>query len=75
MVTGTIVQGNAPEALVTSVPLYAVVGSKPVYLRRVFADGTETTFRMAVPAGTRRSCWTRNKPAFAGEIARPGDSL
>ena len=54
MVTGTIVQGNAPEALVTSVPLYAVVGSKPVYLRRVFADGTETTFRMAVPAGTRK---------------------
>jgi hypothetical protein len=54
VVTGTIVQDNAPETLVTSVPLYAVVGGKPVFLRRVFADGTETSFRLAAPAGTRK---------------------
>ena len=54
MATGTIVQENAPETLVTSVPLYAAVGSKLVFLRRVFADGTETSFRLAVPEGTRK---------------------
>ena len=53
-VTGTIVQNHAPETLVTSVPLYAVVGTKPVFLRRVFADGKETPFRVTAPAGTRR---------------------
>jgi hypothetical protein len=54
LVTGTIVQDSAPESLVTSVPVYAVIGSKSVFLRRVFADGRETSFRLSAPAGTRK---------------------
>lgn len=55
VVTGTIQQKDAPEDLVTSVPLYAVVGSKaPVLLARVFAEGAETSFRISAPAGTRK---------------------
>ncbi len=52
---GTILQKDAPADLVTSVPLYAVIpGRQPVLLARVFADGEESTFRLAVPLGTKR---------------------
>jgi len=55
IVSGVLLQKDAPEDLVTSVPIYAVVGGKtPVLLGRVFADGPETTFRLTAPAGTRR---------------------
>ncbi len=53
MVSGTLVQKDAPDALVTSIPLYAKApGGKPVYLGRVFADGPETEFHLPVPTGT-----------------------
>lgn len=55
VVTGVIRQKDAPEDLVTSVPIYAVVSGKPpVLLRRVFADGVETSFHLAAPAGTHK---------------------
>lgn len=55
IVTGTILQKDAPEDLVTSIPLYAVVaGKQTVLLGRVFADGEESSFRIAAPAGTHR---------------------
>jgi hypothetical protein len=55
VVSGTIVQSGAPQELVTSVPLYAVrAGRQPIFLGRVFADGDESTFRLAAPAGTRK---------------------
>lgn len=55
VVTGVIRQRDAPEDLVTSVPLYAVVAGKPpVLLGRVFADGAETSFRLSAPAGTHK---------------------
>jgi len=51
---GTIVQGDAPEDLVTPVPLYAdMKGKPPLFLGRMFADGRETVFRFRVPAGTK----------------------
>src|SRR5260221_6595302 len=54
MVTGTILQKDAPEDLVTSVPLYAVLGGKrTVLLGRVFAYGEESSLRLAAPAGNR----------------------
>jgi hypothetical protein len=31
-----------------------VTGKAPILLRRVFADGTETSFRMSAPAGTHK---------------------
>ena len=55
VVTGTILQKDAPQDLVTSVPVYGVVAGKPsVFLGRVFADGEETPFRIPAPAGIRK---------------------
>ncbi len=54
VVSGTLLQKDAPDTLVTSVPLYAKTQSgKPVYLGRVFADGPETEFHLPAPAGAR----------------------
>ncbi len=53
--TGKILQRDAPDTLITSVPVYAVPGrGKPVLLGRVFADGPETVFRFTAPAGTTK---------------------
>ncbi|HEY6767004.1 MAG TPA: M1 family aminopeptidase [Candidatus Sulfotelmatobacter sp.] len=54
-VSGTITQKDAPPDLVISVPVYAVVSKRtPVFLGRVFADGEESAFRVAAPAGTQK---------------------
>jgi hypothetical protein len=47
-------QKSASDNLVTSVPLYASIAGKNVLLGRVFADGPETQFRLAAPAGTHK---------------------
>jgi Peptidase family M1 domain len=52
-VSGVLLQKNAPPELVTSVPLYAAVGHKNVFLARVLADGPDTNFHLTAPAGTR----------------------
>lgn len=54
IVTGAITQESAPHDLVTSVPVYASVGAKNVFLGRVFAEGEETQFRLSAPLGTRK---------------------
>ena len=55
IVSGTILQKDAPPELVTSVPVYAVLGAKQlVLLGRVFADGEESSFRLSAPTGTRK---------------------
>jgi len=55
LATGKIIQRNAPQDLVTSVPIYAdIAGARPVLLGRVFADGPETSFRLTAPAATRK---------------------
>jgi hypothetical protein len=55
VVSGTILQKDVPADLVTSVPVYAVtVGRQPVLLGRVFADGEDSSFRLAAPAGTSK---------------------
>ena len=53
-VTGTILQKDAPDDLVTSVPLYMTVAGKSALLGRVFADGPETGFHLTAPAGARK---------------------
>ena len=54
-VSGTIVQKEAPEGLVTSVPVYAVnPGKQMVLLGRVFADGEESSFHVSAPTGTHK---------------------
>jgi hypothetical protein len=55
IVTGTILQKDAPEDLVTSVPVYAALGGKQlVLLGRIFADGEESSFRLSAPAGAHK---------------------
>ena len=55
IVSGTILQKDAPPELVTSVPVYAVVGAKQmVLLGRVFVDGDESTFHLTAPAGAHK---------------------
>ena len=50
-----IEQKDAPEDLVTSVPIYAVIGeNRRAFVGRVFADGGQSKFRLPVPAGTRK---------------------
>jgi hypothetical protein len=53
-ITGVILQKDAPDNLVTSVPLYASVAGKMVLLGRVFADGPETPFHFTATAGARK---------------------
>ena len=53
-VSGTILQEQAPDTLVTAVPLYASVGGRNIFLKRIFAEGQETQFRISAPAGVRK---------------------
>ena len=55
IVSGTILQKDAPQDLVTSVPVYAVLGGKQLVLvGRVFADGEESSFRLSAPPGAHK---------------------
>lgn len=54
-VTGMIVQKDAPDDLVTAVPVYATTATNAhVFLGEVLADGAETPFRLTAPADARR---------------------
>ena len=54
-VSGIVVQKDAPDDLVTAVPVYASLGANSqVLLGIVLADGTETPFRFTAPARTRK---------------------
>jgi hypothetical protein len=51
-VTGVILQKDAPEDLVTAVPVYATTAANgQVFLGQVLADGAETSFRLTAPTG------------------------
>lgn len=53
--TGTLLQKNAPDSLITAVPLYATLPDGTLrFVARVFADGNETSFKLPVPAGTKK---------------------
>jgi hypothetical protein len=56
VVTGTILQKNAPDDLVTSVPVYGIAQGKQsmILLGRVFADGQESSFKLSAPAGIHK---------------------
>ncbi len=56
IVTGKLMQSETPEDFVTSVPIYGAVATanQPVFLGRVFADGSETSFRLEAPADVTR---------------------
>jgi hypothetical protein len=55
VVSGVIRQKEAPEDLVTYVPVYALVtGKAPVRIGHVFADGAETSFHLSAPLGAHK---------------------
>jgi hypothetical protein len=64
-VSGIILQKEAPDDLVTPVPLYAAVGGKLVFLGRAFTDGAETPFHLTAPAGTRKIVVDPNQTLLA----------
>jgi hypothetical protein len=64
-ISGTIRQRDAPNDLVTSVPVYAVLPGRTVLLGRVFADGPETQFHLTAPAGARRVVLDPNQTVLA----------
>jgi aminopeptidase N len=50
-----LLQKDAPEQLITSVPIYAEIAKGDLrFAGRVFADGEETPVNVNVPAGTRK---------------------
>lgn len=53
-VSGVLLQKEAPEDLVTPVPLYASRAGKLTFLGRIFADGAETSFHLTAPADTHK---------------------
>lgn len=60
-VSGVILQKDAPEDLVTPVPVYTSAAGKMVLLGRVFADGPETRFHLTAPAGARKAILDPNQ--------------
>lgn len=50
----TILQKDAPDELITPVPVYATTGHGLVLLGRVFADGPESSHRINVPLDARK---------------------
>ena len=54
-VAGVIAQKDAPDDLVTAIPVYGVTAAKAtVFLGQILADGPETSFHLNAPAGTRK---------------------
>jgi hypothetical protein len=54
-VTGVIIQKDAPDDLVTAVPVYAATASNAlIFLGEVLADGRETAFRLTAPTMVRK---------------------
>ena len=53
-VIGTIQQKETPQDYVSPVPVYAFTADQKVLIGTVLADGPETKFRLAAPAGTRK---------------------
>jgi hypothetical protein len=52
--TGKIIEKDATEGLVTSMPVYAAGVGDNSLLGRVWVDGPEVTFRFVVPPGTKK---------------------
>jgi hypothetical protein len=53
-ISGVILQKDASDDLVTSLPLYVSVAGRAVLLGRVFAEGPETPFHLSAAQGARK---------------------
>jgi hypothetical protein len=65
MVTGKIIQKDAPESLITLIPVYGVVAGKNVLLGQVFSDEQEVHFRLPAPEGTRKVILDPNRTVLS----------
>jgi len=54
LVTGKIVQEDAPDTLVTALPLFASIAGKNIFIGRVFVEGHESTFHVSAPVHARK---------------------
>ncbi len=52
--SGKITQKDSAQGLVTNLPLYAVTPTATTLIGRVWVEGPETTFRFAIPEGTKK---------------------
>jgi hypothetical protein len=66
-VTGTLLQKDAPDDLVTLVPLYIFHAGKMTLLGQVFADSPETPFQLTAPLGVRKIFIDPNQTLLARE--------
>jgi len=63
LITGTIVQKDAPKNLVTAIPLYGFTGKGDrIFLGKVFGDGAANPFRVTAPAGIKRIVFDPDQP-------------
>jgi len=70
VVSGSILQKDAPENLVTSVPVYGVISGKQMaLLGRVFADGDESSFHLTAPAGVHKIVLDPNGTILTGTVS------
>ena len=54
LVTGKIVQEDAPDTLATPLPLFVSIAGKNIFIGRVFVEGHETTFHVSAPVHARK---------------------
>jgi Peptidase family M1 domain len=66
-ITGMLLQKDAPDDLVTPVPLYVFHSGKMTLLGRVFADGPETPFQLTAPPGVHKILIDPNQTLLARE--------
>jgi hypothetical protein len=66
VVSGTILQKDAPEDLVTSIPVYGVQAGRQMLLGRVFVDGEESSFRLTAPSAMHKVVLDPNATILTG---------
>jgi hypothetical protein len=65
-VSGLILQKNAPDNLITAIPVYGVAaGNSLVFLGEVLADGPETLFHFNAPEGVHKVVIDPNQTILA----------
>jgi hypothetical protein len=66
VVSGTILQKDAPADLVTAVPVYALLSGRQMLLGQVLVDGPETSFHLTAPPGTKKIVLDPNHTLLTG---------
>lgn len=54
LISGTIVQKDSPDGLITAVPVWGSIAGKEILLGTVFVDARETPFHLVAPLGAKK---------------------